>query len=44
MWQPGWEGTLGEKGYMCPYGWSIQGSPETIMILLGGYILIEDKV
>ena len=20
MWQPGWEGSLGEKGYMCMYG------------------------
>ena len=21
MWQPGWEGSLGENGYMCMYGW-----------------------
>ena len=20
MWQPGWEGRLGENGYMCMYG------------------------
>ena len=20
MWQPGWEGSLGENGYMCVYG------------------------
>jgi len=20
MWQPGWEGSLGENGYMCIYG------------------------
>ena len=21
VWQPGWEGSLGENGYMCRYGW-----------------------
>ena len=21
MWQPGWEGSLGQNGYMCMYGW-----------------------
>ena len=21
MWQPGWEGSFGENGYMCMYGW-----------------------
>ena len=21
MWQPGWEGSLGENGYMDMYGW-----------------------
>ena len=21
MWQPGWEGSLGENGHMCMYGW-----------------------
>ena len=23
MWQPGWEGSLGEDGYMGMYGWAL---------------------
>ena len=36
MWQTGWEGVLGENGYMCAYGWlsPCPCSPETITTLL----------
>ena len=39
MWQPGWDGTLQENGYMCMYGWVCL--PETITILLISYTPIE---
>ena len=45
MWQPGWEGSLGENGYM----YIIQRTeslcclPETITALLTGCTPIEDK-
>ena len=34
----------GERMHVDMHGWSIQGSPEMITILLIGYILIENKV
>ena len=36
MWQPGWEGSLLENGYMYLYSWSLRCSPETITKLLTG--------
>ena len=39
-WQPGWEGSLGENGYMCIYGWvpllSIQNHPNIVNRLYPG--------
>ena len=37
LWQPGWEGSLGENGYMHMYGSVPSCSPETIRTLLIGY-------
>ena len=38
VWQPGWEGSLGETGYTCTYmAESICYSSETITTLLTGY-------
>ena len=34
MWQPGWEGSLRENGYVCMYDESLHCSPETITALL----------
>ena len=41
MWQPGWERSLGENGYMMAE--SLHCSPETITILLIRYTQIENK-
>ena len=38
MWQPGWEESLGENGYMSMYAESFHCSPETITALLIGYV------
>ena len=43
MWQPGWEGSLGENGYLCMYGWSFPYSPDTMTTLLIGYSPIQNK-
>ena len=37
MWQPGWEGSLGENRYMYMDGWVPLSPPETITTLLTGY-------
>ena len=42
MWQPGWEGGLGENGYMFMCGESLCGSPETITLLIG-YTPVRNK-
>ena len=41
MWQPGWEGSLEENGYMDMYGWPLHCSPKTITILLISYTPIK---
>ena len=43
MWQPGWEGILGENGYMHMYGWVLSCSPETVATLLIGFTPIQNK-
>ena len=42
MWQSGWEGTLGEKGYMYMCGRVPCCSPETFTTLLTGYTPIQN--
>ena len=43
MWQPGWEGSLKEIGYMCIYmAESLCYSSETIITLLTGYPPIQN--
>ena len=42
MWQPGWEGSLGENGYMY-MAQSLHCPLETITTLLIGYTLIQNK-
>ena len=42
MWRPGWEGSLGENGYMC-LAESLCPTPETIVTLLIGYTPIQNK-
>ena len=39
MWLPGWEGSLGENGYMHMY----DCSPETVITLLISYIWLQNK-
>ena len=41
MWQPGWEGNLGENGYMYTYGWSLCFSLETITLFVGWLLLFS---
>ena len=42
--QPGWEGSLGEKGYMCTcMAESLPCSPETVTRLLISYIPKQNK-
>ena len=44
MWQPAWEGSLGENGYMDIYmAESFHCSPEVITTLLIGYTSMENK-
>ena len=44
MWQPAWEGGLGENGYMDIYmAESFHCSPEVITTLLIGYTSMENK-
>ena len=44
MWQPGWEGSLGEDGYMYIHtAESLCCTPETTTALLTGYTLIKNK-
>ena len=47
MWQPGWEGSLGENEYMHMYGrvpfFFFCRLPETITTLLTGYTTIQNK-
>ena len=39
MWQPGWEGSLGENGYMYMHGQSLHHSPSHLELsLLIGYL------
>ena len=43
-WQPGWEGSLGENGYMCIYmAESLHCLPETIITLLIQYTPIQNE-
>ena len=42
MWQPGWEGSLGENGYMC-MAESLCCSSETITMLTTSYTAIQNK-
>ena len=42
MWQPRWEGSLGENGYMYMYGWVPCCSPKTITLLIS-YTPIQNK-
>ena len=45
MWQPGWEGTSGENGYMCVnMAESLHYSPEITTTLLIGYTPIQNKM
>ena len=44
MWQPRWEGSLGENGCMCMYmAESLCCSLESITTLLIGYAAIQNK-
>ena len=43
MWQPGWEGSLGENGYMYMYGSVPSCPPENITTLLKDYTPIYNK-
>ena len=40
LWWPGWEGSLGENGYMAE---SLHCPPETITILSFGYTSTQNK-
>ena len=42
-WQPGWEGSLGENGYVFMYGWVPSCLPETITTLIISYTPIQSK-
>ena len=42
MCQPGWEGGLGENGYMCMNDWVFCCSPETTTTLLIGCTPIQN--
>ena len=44
LWQPGWERSLGENGYMYTYGWVPSLSIWTITTLLIGYIPIKKEM
>ena len=41
MWQPGWEGSLGENGYMYMYGWVF--AIQLKLTLLIGYTPTQNK-
>ena len=43
MWQPGWEGNLGENEYMYMLAEPLHCSPESITTLLTGYTPIQNK-
>ena len=44
MWQPGWEGSLGEDGYMYVYGAEpLHSPPDTVTTLLISYTPIQNK-
>ena len=43
MWQPRWEGRLGEDGYIYVFGWVGSLFPWTITTLLLTYTLIQNK-
>ena len=43
MWQAGWEGSLGENGYMYMYGWVPLLSTWNNTTLLIGYTMIQNK-
>ena len=42
-WQPGWEGSLGEEGYVCMYDESLHCSLAAITTLLIGYTPVLNK-
>ena len=42
MWQPGWEGSLGENGCMFMMAESLYCPPETITTLLIGYTPVQN--
>ena len=43
VWQPGWEGSLTENGYMCMYGWVPCCSSETITTLFVHWLYFNTK-
>ena len=43
MWQPGWERSLGEDGYMYMYDSILYSPSKTITTLLIGYNPIQNK-
>ena len=43
MWQPGWEGSLGENAYMNMYAESLCCASEAITTLLIGYTPIQNQ-
>ena len=43
MWQPGWESSLGEMDTRVSIAKALDCSPETIMTLLMGYSLRQNK-
>ena len=43
MWQPAWERSLGENGYMCMYDSILYCPSKTITTLLIGYTPIQNK-
>ena len=43
MWQPGWEGSLGENGNVYMYMTESLTVPETVPVLLTGYTSIQNK-
>ena len=43
-WQPGWEGSLGEKGYMCMYRWVTLLWTQNFTMLLITYAPVYNKV
>ena len=43
MWQPGWEGSLGENGYRYMYSWVPLPSTWNYLNIINGYMPIQNK-